>query len=161
VTRPAQFNGNDPGIFELGWKELPERLPARVAGRHRSLSYVVAEYRRMYPQYTPTEVFFAATTRDVPGVARSSRRSCALSKARRSIAYQLDYRSPLDGGRLRRDAYDGYPARVRQHRAAGLAHWNGCSGAEGCRSHERRIHSHSRAVAIRITPGCRSGGRTI
>src|SRR6185312_5975516 len=48
------FNGNDPGIFELGWKELPERL-LRALQVDIDPDYVVAEYRRMYPQYTPTE----------------------------------------------------------------------------------------------------------
>src|SRR5262249_5790237 len=48
------FNGNDPGILELGWNELPERL-LRALQVDIDPDYVVAEYRRMYPQYTPTE----------------------------------------------------------------------------------------------------------
>ena len=92
------FHGNDPGIFELGWKELPERL---LPALHVDMDpdYVVAEYRRMYPQYTPTEVFFAATT-----AGRSWRAAIVEAELRARqgapvYAYQLDYRSALDGGR--------------------------------------------------------------
>jgi para-nitrobenzyl esterase len=53
----------------------------------------------MYPQYTPTEVFFAATT-----AGRSWRGAIIEAELRAQqgapvYAYQLDYRSPLDGGR--------------------------------------------------------------
>jgi para-nitrobenzyl esterase len=92
------FHGNDPGIFELSWSELPERL---LRALHVDLDpgYVIAEYRRMYPQYTPTEVFFAATT-----AGRSWRGAIIEAELRAqqgapAFAYQLDYRSPLDGGR--------------------------------------------------------------
>ena len=92
------FHGNDPGIFELGWSELPERL---LRAWHVDIDpdYVVAEYRRMYPQYTPTEVFFAATT-----AGRSWRGAIIEAELRAQqgapvYSYQLDYRSPLDGGR--------------------------------------------------------------
>lgn len=92
------FHGKDPGIFELGWQELPERLLHAV---HVDIDpdYVVAEYRRMYPHYTPTEVFFAATT-----AGRSWRGAIIEAQLRAEQgapvhAYQLNYRSPLDGGR--------------------------------------------------------------
>jgi para-nitrobenzyl esterase len=92
------FHGNDPGIFELGWSELPERL---LGALHVDIDpdYVIAEYRRMYPQYTPTEIFFAATT-----AGRSWRGAIIEAELRAQqgapvYAYQLDYRSPLEGGR--------------------------------------------------------------
>ncbi len=92
------FHGNDPGIFELGWSELPERL-LRALHVDIDPDYVVAEYRRMYPQYTPTETFFAATT-----AGRSWRGAIIEAELRAQqgapvYAYQLDYRSPLEGGR--------------------------------------------------------------
>jgi para-nitrobenzyl esterase len=92
------FNGNDPGIFELGWSELPERL-LRALHVDIDPEYVIAEYRRMYPQYTPTEIFFAATT-----AGRSWRGAIIEAELRAQqgapvYAYQLDYRSPLDDGR--------------------------------------------------------------
>jgi len=61
---------------------------------------VVDEYRRLYPHYTPSEVFFAATT-----AGRSWRGAVEEAEARArqgspAWVYQLDWPSPLDGGRL-------------------------------------------------------------
>jgi len=61
---------------------------------------VIAEYRRLYPHYTPSDVFFAATT-----AGRSWRGAVEELEARArqgapTWAYQLDWGSPLDGGRL-------------------------------------------------------------
>ncbi|MBB6092527.1 para-nitrobenzyl esterase [Povalibacter uvarum] len=92
------FLGNEPGIQQLRWEELPQRLLPHL---HVDISpeYVVAEYRRLYPQYTATEVFFAATT-----AGRSWRGAVIEAELRAAqgspvFAYQLNYRSPLDGGR--------------------------------------------------------------
>ncbi len=59
--------------------------------------YVVEQYRALYPEYTPSEVFFAATT-----AARSWRGAIEEAEARARQAgaptwtYQLDFRSPLE-----------------------------------------------------------------
>jgi para-nitrobenzyl esterase len=60
---------------------------------------VVATYRRLYPHYSPSDVFFAATT-----AARSWRGAIIELEARAAQpadtwAYQLDWPSPADGGR--------------------------------------------------------------
>ena len=62
---------------------------------------VIAEYRRLYPDYTPSEVFFAATT-----AGRSWRGAIIEAEERAkqgapAWVYQLDWRSPAEGGRLR------------------------------------------------------------
>lgn len=92
------FYGNEPGIHELSWEELPERL---LPALHVDIGpeYVIAEYRRLYPKYSPTEVFFAATT-----AARSWRGAVIEAELRAAqgapvYAYQLNYRSPLENGR--------------------------------------------------------------
>ena len=85
------FLGNDPANFSLAWNDLPERL--------RKLQFVdldphavIAEYRRLYPHYTPSEVFFAATT-----AGRSWRGAVEELEARardghgNTWAYQLDW----------------------------------------------------------------------
>ncbi|MGH8175011.1 MAG: carboxylesterase/lipase family protein [Steroidobacter sp.] len=92
------FNGNDPGIHELSWRELPERLLSALYVDIQP-EYVVAEYRALYPHYSPTEVFFAATT-----AGRSWRGAVIEAELRAAqgspvFAYQLDFRSPLEGGR--------------------------------------------------------------
>jgi para-nitrobenzyl esterase len=92
------FHGNDPGIHKLEWQELPERLlPALYVDIEPE--HVIAEYRRLYPRYTPTEVFFAATT-----AGRSWRGAVIEAELRaqqgtNTFAYQLNYRSPLENGR--------------------------------------------------------------
>jgi para-nitrobenzyl esterase len=92
------FHGNDPGVHALDWETLPERL---LQALHVDIApeYVIAEYRKLYPQYSPSEVFFAATT-----AGRSWRGAVIEAEARArqgapAYVYQLDYRSPLENGR--------------------------------------------------------------
>jgi para-nitrobenzyl esterase len=94
------FLGGDPNNFTLGWDQLPARLAAEMVA-DLDPDYVVASYRRLYPAYSPSEVFFAATT-----AGRSWRGHLIQAEARAAIGapawmYQLDFPSPLDGGRLR------------------------------------------------------------
>ena len=93
------FLGNDPANFALTWETLPAKLEKE---QYVDLlpSVVIAEYRRLYPHYTPSEVFFAATT-----AGRSWRGAVEELEARArqgapTWAYQLDWGSPLDGGRF-------------------------------------------------------------
>lgn len=94
------FLGNDPAHHALTWQTLPAALR-----RHQYVDLptdmVIAEYRRLYPDYTPSEIFFAATT-----AGRSWRAAVLEAEARARQAaptwvYQLDFPSPLDGGRDR------------------------------------------------------------
>ncbi len=94
------FLGNDPANFALSWEQLPAKLQAQ---QYVDLSpeTVVAAYRRMYPHYTPSEVFFAATT-----AGRSWRGAVLEAEARArqqapAYVYQLDWGSPEQEGRLR------------------------------------------------------------
>ena len=92
------FLGNEPGVRELTWQQLPERLLPQL---HVDLDpdYVIAEYRRLYPTYSPSDIFFAAST------AGRSWRGAIIETELRAMqgspvyAYQLDFRSPLEGGR--------------------------------------------------------------
>ncbi|WP_116808823.1 carboxylesterase/lipase family protein [Steroidobacter cummioxidans] len=93
------FLGNEPGVHELTWEGLPERLLPQL---HVDIQpeYVIAEYRKLYPKYSATEVFFAATT-----AGRSWRGAVIEAELRASqgspaYAYQLNYRSPLENGRF-------------------------------------------------------------
>jgi para-nitrobenzyl esterase len=92
------FLGGDPHNFELTWEELPAKLPAEYRV-DISPDLVVAEYRKLYPNYSPSDVFFAATT-----AGRSWRGAIIETEERAkqggpTWAYQVDFRSPLDGGR--------------------------------------------------------------
>jgi para-nitrobenzyl esterase len=93
------FLGNDPDNFALSWEQLPKKLQAQ---QYTDLlpEMVIAEYRHLYPHYTPSQVFFAATT-----AGRSWRGAVEEAEARArqgspAWVYQLDWGSPLDGGKF-------------------------------------------------------------
>ncbi|HWS77589.1 MAG TPA: carboxylesterase family protein [Thermomonas sp.] len=84
------FLGNDQANFTLGWDALPAKLRTQQfvdIDPHQ----VIAEYRRLHPQYTPSEIFFAATT-----AGRSWRGAVEELEVRarggnNTWAYQLDW----------------------------------------------------------------------
>jgi para-nitrobenzyl esterase len=85
-----------PQYQDLEWGDLPGLLIPNMRVDIRP-EFVVTEYRKLYPDYTPTQVFFAATT-----AARSWRGAVieAQERARQpgadTFAYQLDWPSPLE-----------------------------------------------------------------
>ncbi|SLM25723.1 carboxylesterase/lipase family protein [Stenotrophomonas indicatrix] len=97
------FLGNDPANFTLTWEDLPAQLEKQQFVDLLP-SVVIAEYRRLYPHYTPSEVFFAATTagRSWRGaVEELEARARQTTGAAPTWAYQLDWPSPVEDGRLR------------------------------------------------------------
>ena len=94
------FLGGDAANHAFTWDTLPERLEQEmVSDIDRDL--VIRRYREIYPNYTPSEVFFAATT-----AGRSWRGHLIQAEERARIGapawmYQLDFPSPAEGGRLR------------------------------------------------------------
>lgn len=94
------FMGNDPSNFTLSWDELPAKLTFPNLRVDVLPEAVIAEYRRLYPHYSPSDVLFAATT-----AARSWRGAIIELEERAraghpTFAYQLDWATPKDGGRL-------------------------------------------------------------
>lgn len=90
--------GADDPLFSLSWEEVPARL-AEAMRVDILPEHVVASYRRLYPDYSPSDVYFAATT-----AGRSWRGQVIEAEARAAAGaptwvYQLDYPSPVDGGR--------------------------------------------------------------
>jgi para-nitrobenzyl esterase len=91
------FVGNDRALFALTWEELSARL---ASGLRVDIlpEHVIAGYRRLYPHYSPSDVYFAATT------AGRSWRGALIELEERAragapaFAYQLDWRAPLEGG---------------------------------------------------------------
>ena len=49
----------DSAFYELEWEDVPDLLVPNMRVDIQP-EYVVAEYRRLYPDYTPSQVFFAA-----------------------------------------------------------------------------------------------------
>lgn len=90
------FSRRDSGDFDLQWQQLPGRL---LTSQYVDIDpeVVVAEYRRLYPDFSPSEVFFAATT-----AGRSWRGAIIQAEARArqkssAYVYQFDWLSPDDG----------------------------------------------------------------
>ena len=88
-------------LFALTWDALPAKLRAQQFV-DLDPDDVIAEYRRLYPAYTPSEVFFAATT-----AGRSWRGAVEELEARARAghdtwAYQLDWHPDTDEGRRSR-----------------------------------------------------------
>jgi para-nitrobenzyl esterase len=94
------IGGQDPSAFSLSWDQLPPRL-ATAMRVDIDPSLVVAEYRRLYPKYSASDVFFSATT-----AARSWRGAIIEAELRAEagtpvFAYELDWPSPIDAGKWR------------------------------------------------------------
>lgn len=97
------IGGGDPFTFSLAWETLPAKLQkhAEYLG-NLSLDKVIADYRRWYPHYTATDVFFAATTASRswrPALIEAERRAAQPAAASRTWVYELDWPSPVDGAR--------------------------------------------------------------
>jgi para-nitrobenzyl esterase len=88
----------DPSTFELTWGSLPARLEAELRVDILG-STVVAEYRRLYPHYSPADVFFAATTAGRSWRAAIVEAELRAQQGAPAYVYQLDWRSPADGGK--------------------------------------------------------------
>ncbi|ADL02412.1 carboxylesterase/lipase family protein [Brevundimonas subvibrioides] len=93
------FLGGDPANFALTWDDLPGKLTNQVFRIDVAPEPVIAAYRLMYPAYSPSDVFFAAST-----AGRSWRGAIIEAEARAAsgspaFVYQLDWVSPIDGGR--------------------------------------------------------------
>ncbi|HWS25805.1 MAG TPA: carboxylesterase family protein [Xanthomonadales bacterium] len=91
----------DPSTFALDWSALPDKLGQHLAPFIGTLApdAIVQRYRRWYPQSTPSQVFFAAST------AARSWRGMLIESERRAQqgaptwTYYVHWQSPLDDGR--------------------------------------------------------------
>jgi para-nitrobenzyl esterase len=90
----------DPKSWTLTWEALPRRLEDELRV-DISTDLVVAEYRRWYPQYSPTDVFFAATTAGRSWRAAIIEAELRAAQGSPAFVYQLDWGSPQDGGKWR------------------------------------------------------------
>jgi para-nitrobenzyl esterase len=93
---------SDPALFDLKWEDVPARVGRAISGYMGPMTPegVTAWYRDKYPAYSPSEVFFAATT------ALRSWRAQIIQADRRAVqpgagtwVYQFDWKSPAMGGK--------------------------------------------------------------
>lgn len=99
------IGGGQPALFSLTWDELPAALEKNVGSFLGPVKpeTVVAKYREWYPQYSAADVFFSATTafRSWPGQVIEAERRAESPSQRRTWVYEMDWPSPVAGGRFR------------------------------------------------------------
>jgi para-nitrobenzyl esterase len=94
------FMGGDLTNFTVTWDQLPAKLNYSNLRVDIAPEVVIAEYRRLYPRYSPSQVLFAATT------AGRSWRAAIIEAEERARAgapawvYQLDWATPREGGKF-------------------------------------------------------------
>lgn len=91
----------DPATFDLDWNSVAPALAKHVSAFIGELDpqAIVDQYRQWYPQYSPSQVFFAATTaaRSWKGMVIASERRAEQGAP--TWVYHLHWRSPMEGGR--------------------------------------------------------------
>lgn len=93
----------DPALFSLTWETLRAKLEANspfMGSLDRG--EVIAKYREWHPDYSPVDVFFAATTdsRSWRGqVIEADRRAMQPAGAAPTWVFQFDWQTPIDGGK--------------------------------------------------------------
>jgi para-nitrobenzyl esterase len=93
----------DRSVFALTWETLLPKLEANspfMGALNRA--DVIAKYREWHPQYSPADVFFAATTdsRSWRGqVIEADRRASQPAGSAPTFVYQFDWPTPIEGGR--------------------------------------------------------------
>ncbi|RZJ19695.1 MAG: carboxylesterase/lipase family protein [Brevundimonas sp.] len=98
------FMGNDPRNAGLTWDTLPARLTPDILRIDVSPQAVIAEYRRLHPDWSPDQVLIHATTaaRSWRGAiieAETRAASVALVGGAPTWVYQLDFPGELANGR--------------------------------------------------------------
>jgi para-nitrobenzyl esterase len=88
----------DASTFSLSWEEVPKRLVTEMRV-DISPESVVAAYRRLYPHYSPSDVFFAATTASRSWRAAIVEAELRAQQGSPAYVYQFDWKSPRDGGK--------------------------------------------------------------
>ena len=93
----------DPLLFSLTWETLLPKLEANSPFMGTlNRAEVIARYREWHPEYTPADVFFAATTdsRSWRGqVIEADRRAAQPPGVAPTYVFQFDWKTPIDGGK--------------------------------------------------------------
>ncbi|KQY75448.1 carboxylesterase/lipase family protein [Brevundimonas sp. Root1423] len=93
------FLGGNPANTGLTWESLPDRMAPDVMRIDVAPEVVIAEYRRLYPDWTPDQVLIGAST------AGRSWRAAVIEAEARAVqgapawVYQMDFPGTLENGR--------------------------------------------------------------
>ncbi|MGE0624396.1 MAG: carboxylesterase/lipase family protein [Pseudomonadales bacterium] len=102
-TETSLFLGAaNPVAFGLTWEQLPSTLERSLNRPDVDVETVIATYRKLHPEYGPTDVLFTATTDAgfLNGSHTQADRKAALGGAP-TYFYLLDWDTPVDGGKWR------------------------------------------------------------
>lgn len=94
------IGASNPALFSLEWTQLPTQLEHyRQFLGDLSTDAFIADYRRWYPAYSASDVFFAVTTafRSWHGMVIESERRARQNGP--TWVYNFTWKSPVDGGR--------------------------------------------------------------
>lgn len=96
------IGSRDTSTFHLTWEQLPAKISQHVKQFIGNLDpkMIIEKYRKWYPKYSPTDVFFAVTTasRSWKGMVIESERRAKQNGAP-TYVFQLNWKSPVDGGK--------------------------------------------------------------
>lgn len=96
------IGSRDSTTFNLTWEELPSKIIQHVKQfiGDLDLEMIVSKYRKLYPDYSPSDVFFAVSTasRSWKGMVIESERRANQNGAP-TFVFQLNWKSPVDGGK--------------------------------------------------------------
>ena len=95
------IGGGNAALFALTWEALPGAIVQSAKAFIGDLTpeAIVAEYRKLYPDYSASDVFFAATTaaRSWKGMVQECERRARQGGP--TWVYHVTWPSPLDGGK--------------------------------------------------------------
>ena len=98
------IGGSQPALFHLEWKDVAGALKQNVGVYLGPVApeTIVERYREWYPQYSPSDVFFAAATafRSWPGQVIEAERRAESPAQPRTWVYQMNWNSPVAGGKF-------------------------------------------------------------
>ena len=102
------IGGARPELFDLTWETLPAALEKnapflRSPAVSLPVAEVIAKYREWNPTYSASDVFFAVTTdsRSWRGeIIEAEARATDLVAQPHTWVYQLNWKTPVDGGRF-------------------------------------------------------------
>ena len=92
------FLGNLPGAYSLTWEDLPGWLETNMRCDIMP-SEVIGVYRQLFPDMSPSDVMFAATTAGRSWRGQVEEADARARQGAPTWVYQFDLPSPLDDGR--------------------------------------------------------------
>ena len=96
------IGARDTSTFHLTWAQLASKISQHVKQfiGNLDLEMIIQKYRKWYPNYTPSDIFFAVTTasRSWKGMVIESERRAKQNSAP-TYVFQLNWKSPVDGGK--------------------------------------------------------------